>query len=72
MFEKSYSGKCRWLQVFGSIWRSKDWTITLVQSEFFVVGLLSCWVIELLGQQAATLRYAARCVTIKATHILIE
>ena len=35
-------------------------------------GILRCWVIGLLGQQAATLRYAARCVTIKATHILIE
>ncbi len=69
MFEKSYSGKCRWIHVFSSIWRSKDWTITVVQS---VSSLLGYWVIELLGQQAATLRYAARCVTIKATHILIE
>ena len=32
MFEKSYSGKCRLIQVFSSIWQSKDWTITLVQS----------------------------------------
>ena len=32
MFEKSFSSKCRWIQVFSSIWRSKAWTITLVQS----------------------------------------
>ena len=36
MFEKSYSGKCRWIQVFSSIWRSKDWTITLVQSVYHI------------------------------------
>ncbi len=34
MFEKSYSGKCRWIQAFSSIWRSKDWSIKLVQSVF--------------------------------------
>ena len=32
MFEKSYIGICRWMQVFSSICRSKDWTIILVQS----------------------------------------
>ena len=36
MFEKSYSGKCRWVQMFSSIWRSKDWIITLVQSVLFI------------------------------------
>ena len=37
MFEKSYSGKCVWIQVLSSIWRIKDWTITLVQSELLEV-----------------------------------
>ena len=32
MFEKSYSGKWRLMQVYSSIWRSTDWTITLVLS----------------------------------------
>ncbi len=44
MFEKSYSGKCRWILVFSSIWRSKDWTITLVQSVLNVrrIALVGC------------------------------
>ena len=39
MFEKSYSGKFRWIQVFSSIWRSKDWTITLVQSVLLFIAM---------------------------------
>ena len=41
MFEKSYSGKCRWIQVFSAIWRSKDWSITLVKSVEQVYAVLN-------------------------------
>ena len=41
MFEKSHSGTYRWIQVFSSSWRSKDWTITLVQSVLFRDGRAS-------------------------------
>ena len=40
MFEKSYSDICRWIQVISSIWRSKDWTITLVQSVLLLCSLI--------------------------------